>query len=124
MSGRDYAERNLPSFFANNFGPLIHFKVDCEAEELAQGPHWVSLMKDTGLEKDSPASSVPRVCHQSPTPSTSEVGLLPIRPRSDRSIPTCQIADLHFVLHIQLKTGPRGTDLSILEVRSKAAQHV
>ena len=70
MSGRDYAERNLPSFFANSFGTLDHFKVDCKAEELAQGLHLVFLMKDTGLEKDSPASSEP------PTSSTSEVGLL------------------------------------------------
>ena len=76
MSGRGYAERNLPSFFANSFGPLDHFKVDCEAKELTQGLHLVSLMKDTGLEKDSPASSVQRVYYEPPTSSTSEVGLL------------------------------------------------
>ena len=55
MSGRGYAERNLASFFANSFGRLDHFKVGCKAEEGAQGLHLVSLMKDTGLEKDSPA---------------------------------------------------------------------
>ena len=32
-------------------------------------------------------------------------------------------ADLHFVLHIQLKTGPRGTDLSFLKVQSTATHH-
>ena len=37
--------------FANSFGALDHFKVDCKAEELAQGLHLVFLMKDTGLEK-------------------------------------------------------------------------
>ena len=58
MSGRGYAERNLPLFFANGFGTLDHFKVDSRAEELAQGLHLFILTKDTGLEKDSPASSV------------------------------------------------------------------
>ena len=76
MSGRGYAERNLPSFFANSFGPLDHFKIDSKAEELAQGLHLVSLMKDNCLEKDSLASSVPRVYYEPPTSSTSEVGLL------------------------------------------------
>ena len=76
MSGRGYAERNLPSLFANSFGTLDHFKVDCKAEGLAQGPHLVFLMKDTGLENDSPASSVPRVYYEPPTSTTSEVGLL------------------------------------------------
>ena len=76
MSGRGYAERNLLSFFANSFGTLDHFKVNCKAEELAQGLHLVFLMKDTGLEKDCPASSVPRVYYEPPTSSTSEVGLL------------------------------------------------
>ena len=76
MSGRGYADRNLPSFFANSFGTLDHFKVDCKAEELAQGLHLVFLMKDAGLEKDSPASSVPRVYYEPPTSSTSGVGLL------------------------------------------------
>ena len=57
MSGRSYAERNL-----------------------AQGLHLVSLMKNTDLEKDSPASSVPRACYEPPTSSTSEVGLF----RSDQ----------------------------------------
>ena len=75
MSGRGYAERNLPSFFANSFSPLDLFKADCEAEESVQGLHLVSLMKDTGLEKDSPTSSVPRVCYEPPTSSTSEAGL-------------------------------------------------
>ena len=53
MSGRGYAERNLPSFFANSFGTLDHFKVDCKAEELTQGQHLGISMMDTGLEKDS-----------------------------------------------------------------------
>ena len=75
MSGRGYAERNLPSFFANSFGTLDYFKVDCKTEELAQGLHLVSLMMDTGLEKDSPASSAPRVYYERPTSSTSEVRL-------------------------------------------------
>ena len=65
-----------PRFFANSFGPIVHFRVDCEAKELAQGLHLVSLMKHIDLEKDSPASSVPRVCYEPPTSSTSEVGLL------------------------------------------------
>ena len=56
--------------FANSFGPLDHFKVDCKAEELAQGLH----LKDTGFEKDSPASSVPRAYYEPPTSSMSEVG--------------------------------------------------
>ena len=51
MSGRGYVERNLPWLFANSFGLLDHFKIDCKAEELAQGLHLVSLMRDTGLEK-------------------------------------------------------------------------
>ena len=76
MSGRGYAEKNLPSFSANIFGPLDHSKIDCKAEELVQGLHLVSLMKDTGLEKDSPASSIPIVCYEPPTSSTSEVELL------------------------------------------------
>ena len=59
MSGRGYAERNLPSFSGNSFGASDRFKVDCRAEELAQELHLVILMKDTGLEKDSPASSLP-----------------------------------------------------------------
>ena len=66
MSGLGYAERNLPSYFANSFSPLDLFKADCQAEGLVQGLHLVSLMKDTGLEKDSPASSVPRVCYEPP----------------------------------------------------------
>ena len=49
MSGRGYAERNLPSFFANSFGTLYHFKVDCKAEELTQGKHLVIMMMDTSL---------------------------------------------------------------------------
>ena len=77
MSGRGYAERNLPSFFANSFGTLDHFKVDCKAEELAQGQHLVISMMDTGLEKDFQTSSVLRVCYQPPTSSTSEVRLFP-----------------------------------------------
>ena len=76
MSGRGYAERNLPSFSAYSFGTLDHFKVGCRAEELAQGLHLVILMKDTGLEKDSPASSVPRVYYEPLFSSTSEVRLL------------------------------------------------
>ena len=47
--------------FANSFGTFVHVKVDCKAEELAQGLHFIFLMKNTGLEKDSPASSVPSV---------------------------------------------------------------
>ena len=76
MSGQGHTERNLPLFSGNSFGPLDHFKVDCMAEELAQGLHLVSLMKDVSLEKGSPTSSVPRVCYEPPTSSTSEVGLL------------------------------------------------
>ena len=76
MSARGYSERNLPSFFASSFGTLDHFKVDCKAEELAQGLHLVFLMKVTGLEKDFPASSVPRVFYEPLASSTSEVGLL------------------------------------------------
>ena len=59
MSDWGYAERNLPSFIGNSFGTLDHFKVDCGTDELAQGLHLVKLMKVTGLEKDSPASSAP-----------------------------------------------------------------
>ena len=70
MSGRSYAERNIPSIFANSFGTLDHFKVDSKAEELAQGVQLVILMKDTGLEKDSPASGVPRVYYEPLTSST------------------------------------------------------
>ena len=53
MSGRGYAEQNIPSFSANSFGTLDHVKVDCKAEELAQALHLVILRKDTGLEKTS-----------------------------------------------------------------------
>ena len=76
MSGRGYAERNLPSFFANSFGTLDHFKVDCKAEELTQGQHLVISVMDTGLEKDSQASNVLRVHYEPPTSSTSEVRFL------------------------------------------------
>ena len=76
MSGRGYAERNLPSFFANSFSPLDLFKADFEAAELIQGLHLVSLMKDTCLEKDSPGSSAPRVCCEPPTSFTAEAELL------------------------------------------------
>ena len=76
MSGRGYAERNLLSFFVNSFSPLDLFKADFEAEELIQGLHLVSLVKDTGLEKDSPALSAPRVCCEPPTSFTAEAGLL------------------------------------------------
>ena len=48
-----------PRIFANSFSPLVLFKADCETEELVKGLHMVSLMKDTGLERDSPVSSVP-----------------------------------------------------------------
>ena len=67
-----------PRFFANSFGTLDHFKVDCTAEELAQGLHLVILMNDTGLEKDSPASSVPRVYYEPLTSSASEVRQTPL----------------------------------------------
>ena len=60
--------------FANSFGTLDYFKVDCRAEELAQGLHLVVLMKDTGLEKDFPASSVPRVYYE---PSSMNLLLRP-----------------------------------------------
>ena len=73
MSGRGYAEQNIPSFSANSFDTSDHVKVDCKAEELAQALHLVILMKDTGLEKDSPASSVPRVYYESLTSSMSEL---------------------------------------------------
>ena len=46
-SDRGYAERNLPSFFANSFGTLVLFKVDCKAEELTQGQHLVIMLMDT-----------------------------------------------------------------------------
>ena len=75
MSGRGYAERNLLSFFANSFGTLDHFKVDCKAEELTQGQHLVIMVMDTSLEKDSQTSNVPRVYYEPPTSSTSEVEL-------------------------------------------------
>ena len=69
-----------PRFFANGFGTLDHFRVDCGAEELAQelaqGLPLVSLVGDAGLGKGSPASSIPRVYYKPPTSSTSEVGLL------------------------------------------------
>ena len=76
MSGQGYKERNLSSFFANSFGILDHFKVDCKAEELTQGQHLVIVMMDTDLEKDSQASSVLRVYYEPPTSSTSKVELL------------------------------------------------
>ena len=60
--------------FANSFGALDHFKVDCKADKLTQGQHLVILM-DTNLEKDSQASSVLRVYYEPPTSSTSEVRL-------------------------------------------------
>ena len=47
--------------FANSFGTLDHFKVSCKAEELTQGQHLVIMVMDTCLEKDSQASSVPKV---------------------------------------------------------------
>ena len=62
--------------FTNSFGTLHHFKVDCNAGELTQGQHLVIMMMDTGLEKDSQASSVLRIYYESPTSSTSEVELL------------------------------------------------
>ena len=71
-----------PRFLWTVSAPWISSKpTHCEAEELVQGLHLVSLMKDTGLEKDSPASSVPRVRYEPPSSSTSEAGLL-----RDRSI--------------------------------------
>ena len=76
MSGRGYAERNLPSFFENSFGTLDHFKVDCKAEELTQEQRLVIMMIDTSFEKDSQASSVLREYYEPPTLSTSEVELL------------------------------------------------
>ena len=62
--------------FANSFGTLDHFKVDCKAEELTQGQHLVIMMIDTSFEKDSQASSVLRVYYEPLTLSTSEVELL------------------------------------------------
>ena len=76
MSGRGYAERDLPSFFANGFSILDHFKVDCKAEELTQGQHLAIMMMDTGLEKDSQTLSILKVYYESPTSSTPEVRLL------------------------------------------------
>ena len=58
--------------FYEQFRTLDHIKVDCRAEELAQGLLLVILMKDTGLEKDSP-SIVPRVYYEPLTSSTSDV---------------------------------------------------
>ena len=68
--------KTYPRFFANSFGTLDHFRVDCRAEELARGLHLVILMKDTALEKDYPASSVPRVYYEPLTSSRSDVRLL------------------------------------------------
>ena len=76
MSSRGSAERNLPSFFANSFGTLVHFKVDCKAEELTQGQHLVIMMMDTSLEEDSQTSSILRVYYEPSTSSTPKVGLL------------------------------------------------
>ena len=76
MSGRGYADRNLPSFFANSFSTSVHFKVDCKAGELTQGQHLVMMMMDISHEEDSQTSSILRIYHQLPTLSTSEVGLL------------------------------------------------
>ena len=78
MSGRRYAEQKLPSFSANRFGILDHFKVDCKAEELTQGQDLIIMMMDTSPEKDSQASNVLRVYYEPPTSSTSEVELLSI----------------------------------------------
>ena len=63
-------------FFANSFGTLDHFKVDCEAEESTRGQQLVIMMMDTSLEKDSRALNVLRVYYEPPTLSTSEVELL------------------------------------------------
>ena len=62
--------------FANSFGTLVHFKVDCKADELTQGQHLVIMMMDTSLEEDFQTSSFLRVYYEPPTSSTSEVGLL------------------------------------------------
>ena len=75
MSGRDYAERNLPSFSTSSFGTLDHFKVDCGAEELTQRQHLVIMMMDTSLEKGSQPSSLLKVYYEPPTSFMSEVGL-------------------------------------------------
>ena len=58
--------------FANSFGTLHHFKVDCKAKELAKGQHLVIMMMGTSREKNSQASSVLRVYYELPTSSTSE----------------------------------------------------
>ena len=63
-------------FFANSFGTLVFFKVDCKAEELTKGQHLVILMMDTSLEEDSQTSSTLRVYYEPPNSSTSEVRLL------------------------------------------------
>ena len=68
--------RTLPSFFANSFGALDHFKVGCGVEESPQGLHLVILGEDAGLERGSPASSVPRVYYGPLTSPTLEVRLL------------------------------------------------
>ena len=95
MSGQGYAERNLPSLFPNSFSPLDLSKADCEAEELVHGLYLISLVKDTGLEQDSPASSVPRLCYEPLTLSTSEaLGLLDLRYLTDRKSMTTEISYL------------------------------
>ena len=76
MLGRGYAERNLPSFFANSFNTVDLFKVDCKAEELTQGQHLVILMMNASLEEDSQTSSVLRVFYEPLISSTSEAKLL------------------------------------------------
>ena len=43
-----------PRFFANGFGTLVLFKVDCKVEELTQGQHLVISMMDTSPEKRLP----------------------------------------------------------------------
>ena len=77
--------------FVNSFSLLELFKADCEAEELVQGLHLFSLTKDTGLEKDFPASRAPRVCYEPPTSSTSEAGLL------DRKVKRYHLEFIHLV---------------------------
>ena len=55
--------------YANSFGTLDHFKVDCKAEEVTEGQHLVIMMMGTSVEKDSQASSILRVCYELPIAS-------------------------------------------------------
>ena len=87
MSGRGYAERNLPSFSVNSFGTLDYFKFDCGAEELTQEQHLVIMMMDTSLEGRLPKIKyILRVYYKPPTSSMSELGLLSINSKYNNNL--------------------------------------